>query len=100
MSDERRMHCRRETDADDDQCNLADYAAKQSAEIAVRKTFAILGVDIDNPREVETFRQDLRFGGMLRRAAERGFIALVTAIVLGVVAAVWVGLQVKLGGAK
>jgi hypothetical protein len=32
------------------------------ADRAVRKTFAILGVNIDNPESVEEFRQDLRFG--------------------------------------
>jgi hypothetical protein len=39
------------------------------ADRAVRKTFAILGVNVDNPESVEEFRQDLRFGKQLRKIA-------------------------------
>jgi O-acetyl-ADP-ribose deacetylase (regulator of RNase III) len=46
--------------------------AQESADRAVKKVFAILGVDIDDPEKVEEFRMDLRFGRSMRRAADRG----------------------------
>ncbi len=55
----------------------ADDIARDAAKCAVQNVFAILGVDVDDPRQVEEFRQDLRFGGKLRRAADRGFIMAV-----------------------
>lgn len=45
------------------------------ADRAVRKTFAILGVDVDKPESVEEFRQDLRFGKQLRKIASHGTLA-------------------------
>lgn len=52
------------------QCS-PDYCpqVQQAAEDAVRKVFAILGVDVDVPKEVEEFRENLRFGASMRRAA-------------------------------
>ena len=41
--------------------------ANESAEAAVKKVFAILGIDVDVPKEVEDFRRDLRFTGDLRK---------------------------------
>lgn len=68
----------------DDRCQYAEDAADTS----VRKVFAILGVDIDQPESVERFREDLRFGGKMRRAADHGMLALVGLIVIGLGAAV------------
>lgn len=50
--------------------------AEQAADHAVRKVFAILGVDIDKPESVEEFREDLRFGKKLRRVADHSLLAL------------------------
>ena len=36
--------------------------AAEAADTAVKKVFAILGVDVDVPKEVEQFRENLRFG--------------------------------------
>ena len=47
-------------------CDLADQAAKD----AVKQVFAILGVDINNPKDVEEFRMSLRFSDELRIAAK------------------------------
>ena len=63
-------------------CTFADTAAEN----AVKKTFAILGVDIDRPGDVEKFREDLRFGGRLRKFADKSAMAFWVAI-LGLVAA-------------
>lgn len=71
---------------------------KQSADAAVKKVFAILGVDINDPRDVEKFREDLRFGGKLRRAADHGFLTMVAAILVGALAVIWVGITAKLAG--
>ena len=50
---------------------------QQAAEDAVRKVFSILGVDVDVPKEVEEFRENLRFGASMRRAADRGALTIV-----------------------
>ncbi|SBV97543.1 Bbp3 (modular protein) [uncultured Alphaproteobacteria bacterium] len=50
-------------------CPLADIAAKEAADAAVRKTFAILGVDVGDPESVATLQSDLRFGRAMREAA-------------------------------
>jgi hypothetical protein len=78
-----------------DSCPAARGAAKE----AVRQVFAILGVDIDSPKEVEEFRKSLRFGDSLRKAADKGFIAFILAL-LGVAWAVFsAGFKIKfLGG--
>lgn len=72
--------------------------ASASAEIAVKKVFAILGVDIDVPKEVEEFRENLRFGATMRRAVDKGLLAVVGAIATAVAAALWVGITKSLGG--
>ena len=66
----------------------------QIAKAAVKEVFALLGVDVDDPEKVEEFRKDLRFGGAMRRATDRGVMAMMwaictmigTALCLGVVA--------------
>jgi len=64
---------------------------QQAAEDAVRKVFAILGVDVDVPKEVEEFRKDLRFGASMRRAADKGMLAIVGAMAIAGLAALWAG---------
>jgi len=64
----------------------------------VKKVFAILGVDIDRPESVEEFREDLRFGKKMRKAADHGFLAIVGLIVVALGAALWAGIVAKLGG--
>ncbi len=79
-------------------CRHAHEAAAAAADEAVKKVFAILGVDVSKPSEVEEFRKDLRFGQSMRRAADKGFVAMVTVIGGGVMYALWAGLLVKTGG--
>jgi hypothetical protein len=75
-------------------CEFANAAADR----AVRKTFAILGVDVDSPESVETFREDLRFGKRLRRFADRSSWAFAGAVALALAGALWVGIVTKIKG--
>lgn len=75
-----------------------DPACQEAADRAVKKVFAILGVDVDKPESVEEFREDLRFGRKMRKAADHGFLALVGLVVIGLGAAVWAGIVSKVGG--
>lgn len=72
--------------------------SRRSAELAVKRVFAILGVDIDVPHEVEQFRENLRFGASMRRAADKGAMAIVGIIVAGMMAALWSGVVSKITG--
>lgn len=81
-------------DKDVDHCVYAEEAANQ----AVRKVFAILGVDVNKPESVEEFREDLRFGRRLRKAADHGFLAIVGLLVVGLGAVVWAGVVTKVKG--
>lgn len=75
-------------DIDGRQAAVIDDAVRK----ALRETFAILGVDVDDPKQVEEFREDLRFGGKLRKIADHSLLALFGIIVAGIVAAVWAGI--------
>jgi len=72
-------------------------ACQEAADRAVRKVFAILGVDIDSPAEVEAFREDLRFGRWMRRAADKGLMAFIGVVAAGIAAALWAGIT-RFGG--
>ena len=84
---------RRKCHQDTDYCPHAETAADS----AVRKVFAIFGVDVDIPKDVETFREDVRFGGKVRRSADRVGIVIVGAAALGIVYALWEGIRAKVG---
>lgn len=74
--------------------------AEESAKKAVKMVFAILGVNVDEPKEVEEFRENLRFGASLRRAADRGWMAAVGIIATSAMATIWVGIQTIMGHSK
>lgn len=78
------------------QCNK--LACQEAADCAVRKTFAILGVDIDKPESVEEFREDLRFGRRLRRVAGHGMLVMIGVASAAIVTATWTGLIHNLKG--
>lgn len=67
-------------------CEFADAAA----DAAVRKTFNILGVNVDDPQQVERFRISLRFGDKLSKFVDKGFFA--SASILAAFMAVLFGL--------
>lgn len=71
------------------ECDNPDCQA--AADLAVKKTFAILGVDVEKPESVEEFRADLRFGRTLRRAADKSFLTMVALVTTGLVVALWSG---------
>lgn len=71
---------------------------KQAADEAVKKVFAILGVDVDVPKEVEEFRENLRFGASMRRAADKGMLTIIGVLVTAMLAALWAGIVSKVGG--
>lgn len=63
-----------------------------AAETAVKRVFAILGVNIDCPESVEEFREDLRFGKKMRRAAGHSTLAFVGVATVGMAYAAWAGI--------
>lgn len=75
-------------------CHQADDAADR----AVKKVFAILGVDVDNPEKVEEFRKSLRWSDSMRRMADHGWLAFIGVIVVAISAALWAGIVAKVGG--
>jgi hypothetical protein len=79
-----------------DQQNRCDHA-EAAADAAVRKTFAILGVDVDKPESVEEFRADLRFGKKMRKLADHGALAFVAVVIGALAAALWAGILSKAG---
>ena len=70
---------------------------QDAADRAVKKVFAILGVDIDKPESVEEFREDLRFGKKLRRIADHSTLAFFAVIAVGAASLIWIGIQTKFG---
>jgi len=72
-------------------CDLADKAAQ----VAVKETFAIMGVDVDNPHDVEDFRRGLRFGNDMRKMADKGKIALFLFVISAIAGAFWTGLKMS-----
>ena len=67
-------------------------------EKAVKKVFYVLGVDVDNPREVEEFRKDLRFSGSLRGMANKGAMVFWLGVVAAIAGALWLGIVAKIKG--
>lgn len=73
-----------------------DDVCLRSADLAVKKVFAILGVDVDKPESVEAFREDLRFGKNLRKSVERGWMTVVTGLILAASYAAYDGFIVNI----
>lgn len=73
-------------------------ACQIAADLAVKKVFALLGVDVEHPESVAEFQDDLRFGRRMRRATEHGFMAAVGVAVVGMGAVLFAGIMAKLGG--
>lgn len=69
-----------------------------AADRAVKKVFAILGVDVDVPKEVEEFRDNLRFGASMRRAADKGTVTVFVLFITATFAAIWVSVASHIMG--
>lgn len=76
----------------DDRCRYSE----DSARMAVKQVFAVMGVDIDDPKEVEEFRKDLRFSQDLRKARDKGVVAVAVALSLSILGFVAAGIIDKL----
>ena len=74
------------------QCAYSERMSEDAAEHAVKKVFAILGVDIERPESVEEFREDLRFGKRMRKVADHGTLAFFGVVAAAFAAAVLAGI--------
>lgn len=72
---------------------LSDDTANKAVKIA----FSHLGVDINNPTELQNFRDDLRFGGVFRQAVSRSFMAVIAAIFGGIGFSLWLVFKDRFG---
>lgn len=82
---------------DNSKCSANDVIAQQAAQKAVEQVFYHLGVDVKNPAQVEEFRKDLRFGGQIRRAVEKGVWSVVVVGIVIVLSAAWFALSNQIG---
>ena len=71
--------------------------AERAVDMAVHRAFAHLGVDVDDPKDLQRFRDDLRFGGVFRSAAMKGFFAILAAVCGGIGLSVWLAFKARLG---
>ena len=83
-------------DNDKGLCSLGERVSEESADRAVKKVFAILGVDINKPESVEEFREDLRFGRKLRKLADHGTLVIVGLLFTGLAWASFEGLITRI----
>lgn len=79
-------------------CTFAEKLSDAAADSAVKKVFAILGVDISKPESVEDFREDLRFGRKLRKVADHSLLAFFGVVAVAFAAVVWSGVVSKVTG--
>ena len=71
-------------------CPDTDLIAHRAAEAAVKEVFKQMGVNVDDPEKIEEFRKDLRLSNQLRKAADKGFFALIfTGMVVFVVTGIY-----------
>ena len=54
--------------------------AHQAVDMAVKQAFAYMGVDVNDPQQIQAFRDDVTFGGLLKDAAKKSFYAMLAAI--------------------
>ncbi len=74
-----------------------EEAAERAASKAMRQTFRLLGVDIEQQDSINSYRADLISAHEVRKLKERGGVVAVTviftAICSGIVALVWDALK-------
>ena len=78
--------------------NIEENTAAKAARIAVENVFSAIGVDVNDPKDLQRFRDDLRFGAVARESAQKGFFALVTALVTSIGLAIWYGASAHFWG--
>jgi len=81
----------------DGHCSAADEAAKK----AVCEVFAILGVNIHEPKEVQQFQDDLRFNRRIKNITDKGILVIVatsiTLIVSFLAKLIWTSITIGKG---
>lgn len=77
--------------------NIEVRIAHRAVDLAVRQAFSHLGVNVDDPKDLQVFRDDLRFGGVFRSAATKSFFALLAAIFGGIGLSIWMSFKDQLG---
>ena len=75
LADRRKNSERRCIPHETGKCSFAEESAERSAEKAVKHTFAILGVDIDDPEQVQEFQNNLQFSAGIRKAVKQSWLA-------------------------
>ncbi len=81
-----------------EQCRYANQIVQMATKQAQHDLFHSLGIDADRPEQLEELRSDMRFGRMMRKAANKGFT---TAVMLGLTAilvAALMSVSSKFGG--
>ena len=81
-------------------CTEADSIAERAARKAVKDVFYKLGVNVEDAKQVEEFREDLRLAGKLRKVADKGFVALVSVGFVILAGATWFALASHFPGGK
>ena len=69
----------------------------RAAQMAVKRAFSHLGVNVDDATELQRFRDDLRFGGVFRNAATKSFFAMIAAIFGGIGLSIWMAFKDQFG---
>ena len=68
---------------------------EEAATRAVKHVFEILGIDVDNPKQVENFRRGLRFGEDMYLYSKRAKLAVLFSMISLATAAIWYSLWGK-----
>ena len=72
------------------------HKPEEAADSAVKKVFGILGVNVDDPKQVEQFRQGLRFGEALHKYANKSIMTIVVVVTVAMVGATFAGIVYKI----
>lgn len=72
-------------------------AIDEAMDRAVHRVFSDLGVDVDDPADLQRFRDNQQFGGVFRQAVEKSFYAVLATIAGAIGVAVVVVFKEKLG---
>lgn len=79
--------------------NLTPDEARALIREAVRETFLMLGVKVDDPIEVQKDFQHLReWRSTTESVKAKSLLAVVGVVVSGLAAAIWMGIREMLGG--
>ena len=75
-----------------------EVIAEAAARKAVRDAFLVLGIDVNVKREVDDFRDDLRFGRQIRKLVGHGMLAAVSVAAAAIAVSAWTGIVAAIRG--